>query len=335
MVEQKCCNAGLGFNSFGMQFLHVWIQEGERNWFNTPEILTAIHDSIGIWQEWFRNPPTSSVNDVAVVYSPWEAVLHSTETKKDGNGMPVSISWMLYTLESSGFGFDLLTPEDFLRSTNKYKTVVFMNLFTPGSKLAEQLKKRVRQNGVSTIWIYAPGFVTERGFSDQAMSNLTGIKLKSKQEYYQQIIKLADGRIMQVQEPNLIKQYIRTYADDAQAEVLGRFADNQAPAIVRKKLSDGSTSIFCATPVFRTDFMAELLRSTGAHQYLEAARQGFKINDQYLLVHQGFGGVYTVYLPFTPKRIIDCYSGKDVSFKGNVLSLITAKSNTWFLKYEK
>ena len=73
----------------------------------------------------------------------------------------------------------------------------------------------------------------------------------------------------------------RVYSDDPQAEILMRYTDDNTPAMVRKKLSDGSTAVFSGIPVNSPRVWAELLSAAGCHAY---TRAGFFVRSNSKMV---------------------------------------------------
>ena len=81
-------------------------------------------------------------------------------------------------LYRSGMAFDLCTLQDFLALPSAYTRVVLLNVFGPSEAERAALKAKLRRPGVSALWLVAPGSVTDAGFSDAAMADLTGLSLR-------------------------------------------------------------------------------------------------------------------------------------------------------------
>ena len=121
--------------------------------------------------------PVDSGNETVVVLSTVERF------RRDGAPKRVDPrTTHIYTspasLYNSGMTFDICTLEDFLASSNSYKRVVLLNVFGPSAVERAALKTKLRRPGVSALWLVAPGCATEKGFSDEAMCDLTGLALK-------------------------------------------------------------------------------------------------------------------------------------------------------------
>lgn len=123
-----------------------------------------------------------------------------------------------------------------------------MNCFTLNAAERQALKAKSLRKGRTAIWCYAPGMVSENGWSEQAMFELTGINLKYTTEKRDMAVKLDEQVFYSLN--NGGKKFQDTpsvYSVDPQAKILARYLTND-PASVVKVLPNGAKSIFLGLP---------------------------------------------------------------------------------------
>ena len=324
------------FDGLGVQLYHVHPGKAH-HWHNEPEVFKAVHNAVKAWKLWYENPPVPN-NEIAVVYDPQADIPNS-------RGMNASIFYgttaALNYLDSTGYTYDLMTPEDFLITSQNYRVVIMLNCYAPSKEMAAKLKAKVQDNvGLYTLWCYAPGLVTPEGFSAEAMSELTGIKLDFRREQFQHKVMFNDKRVMQMdlgpRFGNMTEQYLRTYSVDKDAQVLGRFVDSGDAAFVKKQLENGSIAVFSAIPLLRSDILAELFREARVHQYTQPARQALRTNRDYIMLHRCDADCAVIQLPNKAKKVIDVFSGRVVGENTDTIyaDCEEDKAHTWLFKLE-
>ena len=120
--------------------------------------------------------PVDSGNDTVVVVSTVERLRRDGAPKRVDPCM-ITLYKAPELLYKSGMTFDLCTLDDFIASSKAYKRVVLLNVFGPSDAERAALKAKLRRPDVSALWLVAPGSVTDKGFSDAAMADLTGLSL--------------------------------------------------------------------------------------------------------------------------------------------------------------
>jgi len=163
---------------YGCAYHTVDFGSNRANWFfDCPETLEPIKRGNELWQE-FWNKKLAPASDIAVIVD-YKQIL------KQGHPDYLSNRFIEYgflgntmqLLHFSGFSCTWMAPEDFLASTHPYKTAVFLNTFEFSPEMRQKIKDKLKKDGISAIWYYAPGIITPEGFSAGSMSELTGIKL--------------------------------------------------------------------------------------------------------------------------------------------------------------
>jgi len=320
-------------NGCGVQFLEFDARRGYDSWFNDPLIYKSWHDGLNIWK---KLPPAEvSHKDAVVVVSPVEMYRHGYP-----NGLlqrPVMESILdktMHALHQSGYTFDVVSLNDYLAEKAERKLVIFLNIFSPTQAERAALKAKLRKPGVTAVWSMAPGLVTENGYSNEAMSDLTGIKLQYNPEKLPYATALHDWVTMKsVSGKNELKEKYRVHCIDKNVEVWGRYITGRQPALVCKKLSDGSTAYFAGMPVILPEVWAAIFQRSNIHRFsnVNVMTAG---NEKLLLVHVGKAGAYPVYLPRKAKKVTELFSNKVLGTDCSELILRSNTAATWFLKIE-
>ena len=321
----------------------------KRSWFNCPEALEPIGKSIRLWQESYKNPPKWN-NDVAVVMIEAPVWKHGHPVYQKSLRFSNQLyTFPLQTLNFSGYAYDLFELQDYIDSKHDYKAVILLNMYqlTPARQAA--LKKKLRKKGVTAIWNYAPGLLTDKGYSASNMQNLTGIKLDFTTGQKSFLIDLGKNKkIVPFAVPSDYKESPRVFCADKNVEKLGVYADDRSAALVRKKLSDGSVAVFAGLPVNDPAVWAELLKKAGCHAYTEP---GFYVrsNSRMLQVFSGKNtnippesrimhkylsrkGRVTVKLKQKAASVTDCFTGKVIAKDTDTFTLSSNQPHTWLLE---
>ena len=185
MKRQLC---GALCNGYGIQYIE-FPEKSAYGWFESPAIMNTIKAGVELYKD---APALSdrSASQVAVVLSQ-ENITYLAHTEQPATTGYNLISGVVYELSRTGAPFDLITPAEI---TNKalpdYRLYIFLNCFHLNAKERQDIADTVKRNGKTAIWLYAAGAITDRGISDQAMSELTGIAVKRVDQKARQILEI-------------------------------------------------------------------------------------------------------------------------------------------------
>jgi len=229
-----------------------------------------------------------------------------------------------------------------------YKLYIFLNTFRVTDKQRASIHKRLKRNGATAVWVYAPGYIQDNRLSVEAMRALTGIQLAESDSsgelrveitsydhnytkslpkgfvygtdvnveniirWYDHQIYLKDPR-----DPSLRRDLPgfrispRFYSDDPQAKVLGKLAGLDKPGLVVKEQQGGWTSVYSSAPILPAALLRNILRAAGGHIYSDENDVVYA-NKNFLCIYSPKGGKRTIRLP-GPARVVDLLENKTLS----------------------
>lgn len=281
---------GCGFNvtDFG--------KRGMVKWFDCPEAMKPLEAGIREWRRMYADPPENAA-DVAVVIDPDQIWRQGHPTNYETRWLRSNfMQYAMMAMSFSGFAYDTLTPDGYLTSKCRYKAVYFPNFHDGDPARAALVRERLRRDSATAIWGYAPGLLAPglKGYSEDAMRNLTGMGLAVRREPAAFSAAFAEGcapgGVLKTHETRKgWKDAPRIFVDDPEASAIAKFEDDGSVAFARKALSDGTVAVFAGAPIVRADVWASVLREAGCHAF---TRPGFHVkrNSRYLQVFSGRGG---------------------------------------------
>jgi len=192
-----------------------------------------------------------------------------------------------------------------------YKLYVFLNAFIVDEDTREAIKARVRRGNAVAVWVYAPGYVTQDGFSQAGLSDLTGLSIRAGEEELPGELTLTgpDHPVTACLPPTTKASWTLSPSftvDDPQATVLGTTAGRATLAV--RQLDDWR-SVYSMLPLSR-ELLQGLCRYAGAHVYSESF-DTFYANAGYAMIHTATEGVKRIALP-GKADVTELVSGKQL-----------------------
>jgi hypothetical protein len=93
-------------------------------------------------------------------------------------------------LETSGVPFDVHYLDDVMNepALQQYKVYLFHNNTYLTEKQKDWINKNLKKNNRTIVWLYDPGYVTDNGLSINAVSAITGFKVKTEPGYSRSVV---------------------------------------------------------------------------------------------------------------------------------------------------
>ena len=297
VARRNICNTI--FDECGLQVHDASLGNNRLHTFDDPAVLQGMKEAFEAVKKAGRTEEVSG-NSCAVVID-WRERLHVSRSKQ---GRPLLNGIYLTacpSLDRSGIPYDLMSLQDFLETKQNYSTVVFLNLFSPPEAERKAVQEKIRKPGVTAVWLVAPGSVTEQGFSDDAMSELTGIKLAGA------------GAMPAVK------------CVDPEAKELVNGA-------VAKSLPDGSKAVFSASVPKTGTQWQNLLTALGVHAYT-APESYFRRHGNIFMFHTGEKGTHIITLPEKSRTVTELFTG--TQYEAPVIRIESEGPGTWLFRMQQ
>jgi hypothetical protein len=199
-----------------------------------------------------------------------------------------------------GAPYDIYTFSDLTRvNFDRYKLCIFLNTFKISEEARNIIEKKVKRDGRSMLWLYAPDYITDSGFSTGNMSRITGMKLETAALKNSEVV--SDGERFAFTEA--ISPLFKVA--DENVSVLGVYAEDNSTAFASRKF-DSHTSYYCAVGNLPHNALRRIAKAAGVHIYFEGDDPVY-VNNRLLGIHAVKGGEITLNLPFdtTAEELFD------------------------------
>ena len=217
-----------------------------------------------------------------------------------------------------------------------YKLYVFLNAFYVEPARREAIHAKLKRNGATALFVYAPGYLGPTGASLAAMEALSGIRIaKDDAEGRPQLLlEAADplARGLSTQTPVGVTTLTVApifYANDPAARLAGRLVGGGQAGLVVKKMN-GWTSIYSAAMQLPAGLMRNIARSAGVHIWLETD-DALYTDRQFVGIHAATAGTKLLHLP-EDCPVVDAISGKPLAVERRTLQLPMQRAETRLLR---
>lgn len=213
----------------------------------------------------------------------------------------------------------------------KYKFYIFPNLFKADERITERIEA-LRAKGKSILFLHAPGYITDSGFSVFAMQKLTGIKLK-RCDFNSAEMRLSAGKILdfshkinewRVNDPNKQRTKFNmppVFEIDEKCETVGVLEADGGIGFGIKSRPQGGFDAFCTCAPVPCELLNMLAVRAGAFSNCDAGTVMYG-NSKLLTVYSFTGGKVLIRTPepatlteyFTGEKYISSAEGVSVEF---------------------
>lgn len=243
------------------------------------------------------------------------------------------VEYQTEQLNRMGLPWDCYLTDDLLTGRiphDRLKLYIFANLFKPGKRILAEVK-RLRQSGKSVLFLHAPGYLQDEGFTLAGMTGLTGFQFVREEDCA--MVTVAPGPW------NLSGQAIAFgfkqacaplfSVTDQDCDVIGRFQDNGRPAFVLRQQGSSFTA-YCAVGRLPAAILRQLARRAGAFIYSET-EDPLYLNDQMAGMYAHLSGTRRLRWPqhvqlrewFSGAVVATGPDGADIEFSARETRLFT------------
>lgn len=258
------------------------------------------------------------------------------ETIRNELDVPLIFHQRLVGLPRLGAPFDVYLLNDFLKGRLRpYKLYIFLNAFRLDETRRQALKRELRRDGRTALWIYAPGYIKDDPSVDN-MKDVTGFSFVRNEHPWPSFMHLTEFRhpitarlsqdLFWDTQSHLGPQF---HISDSTARILGEVVMAQGtcqPGFAIKEFPDWK-SIYVAVPNIPAPVLREIARFAGVHLYNEKG-DVLAVSRNLLSVHTVSGGDRTFRLPSTHEIVFDLYEKKVVDRNTNQFTVTLKPGST-------
>jgi hypothetical protein len=252
-------------------------------------------------------------------------------------------------------------------SLRDYKLYIFLNTFhvTPAER--DAIQQRLKRNGATALWVYAPGYL-QNNLSVDNIESLTGIHIGEAdtagelhvditsfdspytkglpnpigygtdvnvaniKRWYDHQLYLKDPR-----DPTLQRDLPgfrinpRFWGNDPHATILGMLAGLNKPGLVVKRMP-GWTSMYSSAPILPAALLRNIARVAGCHIYSDGGDIVYA-DREFLGLYSPSGGSRTIYLP-EHSNVIDLLTEQALASHATEFSVDLPPNTTLLLKLD-
>jgi len=255
-------------------------------------------------------------------------------------------------LARCGLPWDKYYAPDILRPDfphDQTKVYIFLNMFKPSAEMREKVAQ-LRREGKCLIFLHAPGYITDDGFSLSAMSEFCGMEIKEAavteetsvttdpihpvrfgvpdtytswnlfrwlEEKDLTPMEEIDTRHNAIYEESVYYDSPRTMdaspfftCTDPEAEVLARYEQSGEPSCAVKMRPQGGFDAWFASDDAELSLLSLLMDKAKAFRYSDS-RETLYVNSNFLAAYSYTGGEKTLFWP-EEKIFYDCDTGEEI-----------------------
>ncbi len=231
--------------------------------------------------------------EVAVFISGANAFHMDNGIEKNAHAVTNCLNQVIYSLMKAGMPHDELLLEDVLKPEvqSAYKCYVFLNSFYMTDAQAQAVEK-LKRDGKTLVWLYAPGYVRDSGLSAKNIEEVTGFSVGVDPTQWKLAYRLADKNsplAAGLEE----KEYLgdartaspRFYVTTPDATALGVYSDGKVAVAVKD--FGAYKSFYSTVPVLPLPMLKNLLRYAGCHAwvnediYMDATRNFLMLTNTF------------------------------------------------------
>lgn len=207
---------------------------------------------------------------------------------------------------------------------DQYKLIIFLNPFTISADKKEFINKKVKANGRTLLWIYAPNYIQKEGFSVEAISEIADITI-AEHAGEDSVVSIANKLIFKSLLPLTTCGFSARVSPlfevrDQAVQVLGTYKSDNATAIASKKLAT-HTSVYSAVGNLTTGMYREIARAAGVHIYYEG-NDPLYINNRLIGIHMQADTQHVIKLPGNRYcQLVELFDGGEIQASNGLCNI--------------
>ncbi len=308
----------------------------------SPEMMAIVAELVRA-QDRLRDVPMRSVAEIAV-FGDVPSMYHVNARSSVADDLLVRPPDELARI---GAPYDIYNFSDLGHADipwERYRLCVFLNAFVIPEEKRAFLRSKVQAHGRTLLWIYAPNYIQENGFSVEGISEVTGIRVARRSDGGSAVTVRPEGLFARIgaavrygftpgqksgaqrdptfdtRSKGLLETAPLFEIRDEAAQACGIYESNGAPALALKQFNS-HTSIYGAVGNLPSALYREIARSAGVHIYYEGNDPTY-INSRLFGIHIQKDSAPTIHFPSRkPTRLEELFDGGEVRFENGVCRL--------------
>ena len=279
-------------------------------WYDDPEMMSALMD-IRRANDMLTRKPMHGIAQVALLVDGESCYYISDES-------PIHKELVIQQRENLGHigcPFDEYLAQDILQENFpllQYKLYILCNTFAPSPALRQRITW-LRSHGVSFLFLYAAGAITECGFSPEAVSEFTNIRVKEVDDNLGYTVIEAgianDNGMTRIYGGRMDTLRPCLAADDPEAQELGKELISGHVQLAMKKRTQGGIDVWSASGPLPDFVLRPLSRQAGVSIYQEDGLPVYA-NSRMVALFDHKGGERLLHTPWESGEIVEMYTGE-------------------------
>jgi hypothetical protein len=284
-------------------------------WYNSPEMMAEVERLNRMWERAAEHDRSSNsqilvvADDESACYCTYRSLL-----------LDRSLVFPQFRLTKLGAPVDQILLDDLaITPLDHYRLIIFLNTYSLKDSHRTVIEQRVKGDGRTLLWCYAPGIFRDASMDPQFMRDVTGLQLELSPDGIpiepqihvgesshpvavalrrQGFRVLGSSRFADVDgnESEMPRAYCRLIsADDPDAATLGVLPGTDKTTLAVKEIGSWR-SVYAITQDLPPAFYRELARYAGVHIWSEKD-DTFYANKSYVCLHANGAGQRTILFP--------------------------------------
>jgi hypothetical protein len=309
----------------------------------SPEMMAMVAELVRA-QERLRDVPMRSVAEIAV-FGDVPSMYHINARSSIADDLLVQPPDELARI---GAPYDIYNFSDLDHKNmpwERYKLCIFLNPFVVSEEKRAFLRSKVQRDNRTLLWVYAPNYIQKDGFSVDAISDVTGIKVVRRAEEGSAVTVRPEGLFTRIGSPvrfgftpgqkksgaprdqtfdmrskGLLETAPLFEVRDEAARTCGTYDSNGAAALAMKK-SETHASVYSAVGGLSAALYREIARAAGVHIYYEGSDPTY-INNRLFGIHMQRDAVCEVSMPkHTADKVEELFDGGETAIENGRFTL--------------
>lgn len=207
---------------------------------------------------------------------------------------------------------------------DQYRLMIFLNPFFMPPEKRDFIARRAKSDGRTLLWLYAPNYIGESGFSTDAISSITGMAVAGRAGS-DSAVSVAPGGMFARLGTEAHYSFSAPVTplfeiQDREASPWGVYQSDGAVALASKKFPD-HTSVYSAVGNLPAAIYREVARAAGVHIYHEGSDPVY-VNNRLVGIHMQSGTEPVINLPLNRAvRLEELFDDGEISIENGTGSL--------------